>query len=257
MFELTCPSCRAKRTSPFVRVGAATRCPSCDHTWRISDSHISKVAPAGADSGTVSRPMEPVIGEAPPEDDPRADSSVTGMSGLSDLMQAEPNAAQGSMAGRTVPPIEEGKLITTQAPAPARPEPRPSAMSQQHRRLAILVIALLAFGVALAGIGLAMMGGEEPTIPAPNPGEMVPDNAGPAPATPASPGGSADPLPLPAGPPSQPEPREPGVDPQGKATSPGNVPVDPRVDFASVHAAAPVAAGVVSQSLRALVCGDC
>lgn len=232
MFELTCPSCRVKRESSFVRIGAATRCPACGHGWRVSASHIAKLPPPrtipgagpGGGAGGIARPAEPVIGEEPPDDDPRADSSVTGMSGLSDLMQAEPIAAHGSMAGLVVAPVQEGRLITAPDPAAAatgRAEPRPAAMSRQSRRLAILVIALLAFGVALAGIGLAMLGGDEPAQPAPNPGRVTPGNAAPTPTAPNSPGDIADPLPLPAGPPAQPEPGEPhGRDEPGDESPP-------------------------------------
>lgn len=184
MFELICPSCRATRNSSFVRIGAATRCPQCGHTWRISTSHFAMVSATsrspgpdsdsstGVASGSVAdvpETGEPAIDEPPPEGDPRVGSSVMGMSGLSDLMQAEPHAVPHAAAGRSVAPLLEAKLRTLEDHSAAAQADRSGAssfatMSRPSRRLAILIIALLALGVAMAGLGLILLGGE-PTAP--------------------------------------------------------------------------------------------
>ncbi|MEM9420160.1 MAG: hypothetical protein AAGA25_14065 [Planctomycetota bacterium] len=175
--------------SSFLRVGAATRCPACGHIWRISASHIHRLE---------DRPEapEPAIHEDPPPADPRSDSSVTGMSGLSDLMQAEPNAPAVPGAA---PPIQEAKFASPEAAqklarsaANLRQTQQPTAMSHESRRMAILIIAVLALGVAMAGIGLAVLGGDKsdlPDIPGPDasaqPSDPALENAGP-PAQPRS-----------------------------------------------------------------------
>lgn len=151
---------------------------------------------------------EPAINEDPPEEDPRAGSSVTGMSGLSDLMLAEPNAKAGDTAvGGQPPPIREAKFASAEAAqnlaqsaANLRQTQRPGAMSQQSRRLAILIIALLAFGVAIAGIGLVMLGGSENTSNN-TPGHDRSTQDRP----------DADPTLDPAGPPAKPGVSEPGA----------------------------------------------
>lgn len=152
---------------------------------------------------------EPSINDDPPEEDPRAGSSVTGMSGLSDLMLAEPNAKAGDTAvGGQPPPIREAKFASAQAAqnlaesaANLRQTQRPGPMSQQSRRLAIMIIALLAFGVAIAGIGLVMLGGDD--------GNTSSHMSGPDRSAPDAP--DADPTLDPAGPPAQPGGAEPGA----------------------------------------------
>ncbi len=187
-----------------MRVGAATRCPSCGHAWRISASHIRRVTRAMAEAAAAA---EPTLDEDPPESDARAGSSVTGMSGLSDLMQAEPSPKSGDTAvGVPSPPIREAQFGSAAAAqklaksaAHLRQTQRPGTMSHQTRRMAILVIAALALGVALAGIGLVMLGGND-------------SRGGHSPTLPAdADAGEADDAFTPAGPPSQPQADEPGA----------------------------------------------
>lgn len=155
---------------------------------------------------------EPTLDEDPPEADPRAGSSVTGMSGLSDLMQAEPNPKSGDTAvGVPAPPIREAKFASAaaaqnlaQSAARLRQTQRPGTMSPQTRRMAILVIALLALGVALAGIGLVVLGGDD-SRGGHSPSSSVNDDAKDEVAD------EADDAFTPAGPPSQPEAAEPGA----------------------------------------------
>jgi len=156
--------------------------------------------------------VEPALDEDPPEEDARAGSSVTGMSGLSDLMQAEPNAKAGdtAVAGHP-PPIREAQFASAEAAktlaqsaANLRQTSKPAAMSPQTRRMAILVIALLALGVALAGIGLVVLGGDD--------GNMNTTRSANSPASPADQSASPeDLLPDPAGPPAKPAINEPGA----------------------------------------------
>ena len=159
---------------------------------------------------TAGAAPEPTRKDDPPEEDARAGSSVTGMSGLSDLMQAEPNRKAGDTAvGGQPPPIREAKFASAEAAqnlaqsaAGLRQTQRPGAMSRQSRRLAILIIAVLAFGVALAGIGLVLLGGDEGTVPANT------SDAAPAVDLDAA---DSDPAGYPVGPPRQPDSAEPGV----------------------------------------------
>lgn len=155
---------------------------------------------------------EPVLDEDPPDGDPRAGSSVTGMSGLSDLMLAEPNLKSGDTAvGGQPPPIREAKFASTEAAqnltqsaAHLRHAQRVGTMSPQTRRMAILVIALLAFGVAIAGIGLVLLSGDDPSISS---SPTTPAETEPGQNTP-----SATEAPItPAGPPIQPGIAEPGA----------------------------------------------
>lgn len=151
---------------------------------------------------------EPAIDQDLPEQDLRQGSSVSGMSGLSDLMQAEPNAKAGDTAvGGQAPPIREAKFASTEkaqhlakSAAHLRQTQRPAAMSQQSRRMAILVIALLALGVALAGIGLVLLGGDEPRPTGPRDNDSDTGDQE-----------RYDPSFDPAGPPRQPDVDEPGM----------------------------------------------
>lgn len=163
MYELTCPSCRKTQKSPFVRVSAVTRCPSCSHAWRISESHFTRRAIRSAASAAVT--PEPELKEdPPPAHDPMGGSSVTGLSGLSDIMQAEPARLSAAMAGRGPAPLQQARLASAGNPpasaAPRRPDPK---LTHLPRRTVLLIVAALAAFVALAGIALAVMssGGDE------------------------------------------------------------------------------------------------
>ncbi|MEM8739617.1 MAG: hypothetical protein AAGG38_14235, partial [Planctomycetota bacterium] len=162
MYELTCPSCRGVRRSPFVRQGAATRCPSCGHVWRISEAHLTRVK--GVLSGDVPEPRDAMKADPPggsgrpPEtadpapEDAKGGSSVTGLSGLSEIMQAEPMPLMPSDPGVSVP---EGKLVPPGGPTtPATHVPPPR--NPGWRMLAVLALALTAGAVIL---GLVLFGG--------------------------------------------------------------------------------------------------
>ena len=166
MYELTCPSCRAVRTSPFVRVNAVTRCPACGHVGRISPGHFERVAPAAAgvgpdagapapsDAAKAAAPpadtdsdtdqAEPALDQDAPPADPLGGSSVTGLSGLTEIMQSEPGAP-ASMPRKTMPPLQEARLSPS-----ARPTPTP--VSPRVRRVALLAIGVLALIIAVAGL---------------------------------------------------------------------------------------------------------
>ncbi|MEM6459466.1 MAG: hypothetical protein AAF710_08765 [Planctomycetota bacterium] len=150
MVELTCPACGDVRVLPFVRVAAVVRCPACGHVWRVSASHVRKVPRAGAGAAAAAgaspsggRPgPEPKLGDEPPAEDARAGSSVTGLSGLTEIMQAEP---RGPAAGQ--PPVAPLPEALVRAETPDR---------RASRRVTILVVSLLALGVAAGGIVLAV-----------------------------------------------------------------------------------------------------
>ncbi len=42
MYEVTCPSCQAKQSTPFVRFGAVTDCPACGHRFCIGPEHVQR-----------------------------------------------------------------------------------------------------------------------------------------------------------------------------------------------------------------------
>ena len=152
MYELTCPSCQDIQRSSFVRANAVTRCPACGHVWRISASHF--VRHAAQPPAPAAAPPEPELKqEDSPTADPMGGSSVTGLSGLSDIMQAEPAQVSPKITGSAAPPVRQAQLA---ASAPSRPDP---AATRQPRRTAILIVSALAAVVALAGIALAVMFG--------------------------------------------------------------------------------------------------
>ena len=125
MYELVCPSCGVKRPSPFVRFGAVTRCDSCGYTYRIDRAHVTRAPPPGKPPPPPG--PAPLIADPPPPEDPSAGSSITGLSGLSELMQAEPSHSP-SMAG-------DGSTASA-APAPLAAGATPSAAEDLRRGLA-------------------------------------------------------------------------------------------------------------------------
>ncbi|MEM7627363.1 MAG: hypothetical protein AAF333_17340 [Planctomycetota bacterium] len=157
MYELTCPSCQKARRSPFVRVTAVTRCPHCGHVWRVSESHFVRRQPP-VPSPAVVTPEPELKHDDPPADDPKGGSSVTGLSGLSDIMQAEPAKLSSKVTGPGPAPLQQAKLASPPPPrtVPTRPDP---ALTRQPRRTAILVIAALAAFIAIAGIALVVLFG--------------------------------------------------------------------------------------------------
>ncbi len=42
MYEVTCPSCQAKQSTPFVRFGAVTDCPACGQRFCIGAEHVQR-----------------------------------------------------------------------------------------------------------------------------------------------------------------------------------------------------------------------
>ena len=201
MYELTCPSCRAVRTSPFVRVNAVTRCPACGHVGRISPGHFQRVPPPGAataasaaggpgpDPDPPADPIidadtdaEPPLSEDPPAADPLGGSSVTGLSGLTEIMQSEPGGPAAAVR-QTMPPLQEAQLRDDQAPA-SRP------VSPKARRLALLILGVLALIIAVAGLLVVLVADSpraEADPPSPRPASETPateprDRAAPGPA---------------------------------------------------------------------------
>lgn len=156
MYELTCPSCRAARRLPFIRLGAVTRCPGCGHAWRISGSHVERRRPVVPADLAEAKPVEPSLAEPPPPADPLGGSSVTGLSGLTEIMQHEP-----------VP----NTLAATEAPLQAKlTQPKvssetPKPFSPKTRRTAILIIGVLALAVAVAGLLVSVVASGQAVVP--------------------------------------------------------------------------------------------
>ena len=195
MYELTCPSCRATRTFAFVRVNAVTRCPSCGHTGRISDTHFRRLPPPGSGAGGASVPGsagggaagggsagggaaeaepvdaaaaeqtpagEPDLSQDPPDADEMGGSSVIGLSGLTEIMQAEPREPD-NLPRRKTPPLQEARLAQgggkgrTGNATPAGGPPAGQTVSPRLRRMALLGIGLLALIIAVAGLLVVLL----------------------------------------------------------------------------------------------------
>jgi hypothetical protein len=91
VYEVSCPSCQALISSPFVRVGAAVTCASCKHRYLIDQSHIKHV------------PSSVAVGESGPG--PLADQTQTpgaggevepGLTDLSEVMRREAERERSS-----------------------------------------------------------------------------------------------------------------------------------------------------------------
>jgi len=123
MYALTCPACNDVRHVSFVRAGAVTRCSACGNQWAIKDRHVERQERRSAPRPNVSEqpPKREALGADQLEDDPKGGSSMTGLSGLSDLMQDVPK-----------PPS---------APTPAPPSPAPARKSGGGASLAAAAVA--------------------------------------------------------------------------------------------------------------------
>lgn len=165
MVELTCPTCGVKRTAAFIRINAAVRCAGCQHVWRISASQVQRVAPGTPSSASAEPtpvPTAAVITDEPasPPEDPLGGSSVTGLSGLTEIMQSEPNELP-PLATEPAAALPRGK--PSRQPSVLTPAQRRAARSR--RRTAVLLITLLALVIAIGGVGLILIQklGDEPT----------------------------------------------------------------------------------------------
>lgn len=164
MYALTCPGCNDVRHVPFVRAGAVTRCPVCQHQWSIKDRQVVR-----EDRRTGPRPVPPVVVVSEQlDDDPKGGSSMTGLSGLSDLMQDVPKPVPKPVP--TLDPALAG------APAQVRAAPQPAAFSPEAARpstaraagLGPRAWAGLAVGVAVLLLLLWMvLGGGDAPLDAP------------------------------------------------------------------------------------------
>ena len=105
----------------------------------------------------VAKATEPTLAEAPPPVDPLGGSSVTGLSGLTEIMQHEP--VPESPADASEPPLQ-AKLTQ---PKPGRGAPKP--FSPKTRRTAIFIIGILALVVAVAGLLVFLVASGNPEVP--------------------------------------------------------------------------------------------
>jgi len=107
---------------------------------------------------------EPALDQDDSAADPKGGSSVSGLSGLSEIMQAEPAELPASLAGSGPRPVREAKIIKTMP----RQRPRAAAGPSAKRRAAILIAAVFALIVALAGLALLLLPpGNDPAGPPP------------------------------------------------------------------------------------------
>ena len=219
MYELACPSCGVKRATPFVRLGAVTRCDACSTVYRIGPPHVTRPQPAGAKPAAPA-PDRVLITDPPPPDDPAGGSSITGLSGLSELMQAEPggtpmvgadtapgpSSAPGPLAAATLTnPAEDLRAGLSQVPeVNAHGSTRAATLHRKavelnrqrraRRRWFVLIASLAAF-VGLIGVGLLILYGVSGDLPGDSTPEAAPQRAPqatpnpapqPAPDTPSS-----------------------------------------------------------------------
>ncbi|MEE9405224.1 MAG: hypothetical protein V3V20_10045 [Algisphaera sp.] len=159
------------RQLPFVRAGAVTCCPGCEHTWSIRDSQITHTltragnktpAPAASPSAPAKRakPTQPTdaVADLDPDldQDPQGGSSVSGLSGLSDLMQDEPappaplKSAPRSTSQSAASPSSRSTQKTARPSAKAASGLSPAAKSGLAVTVGLLAILLL-WGVMSMG----------------------------------------------------------------------------------------------------------
>ncbi len=167
-YELSCPACAHKVPSPFVRVGAVVLCGHCAAKYRIADEHVRRTTAAGT---PVSKPAEAVIEAAEAGESAArqlSDGSVAGLSGLSKLMEEEPDAPAGT---RAVAPPPEARPAA--APIVARLQARRDARRRNVRLLYLLagVLGLLMAGVG-AGLWWAVVSDRDVSLPPPSAEEM-------------------------------------------------------------------------------------
>lgn len=165
-YELSCPSCSHMVSSPFVRVGAVVLCGKCGSKYRIADEHVRRSGGGGA------KPAEAVVKAASEEGESSArqlsDGSMAGLSGLSALMEAEPDAPE---------PKEEYEPLPL-----ATPIVPPSGLVKLNRRDSRRRPARLLYwiagvlGLAMAGIGgalwWAVVSDSDVALPAPSASEL-------------------------------------------------------------------------------------
>lgn len=143
-----------------MRINAVVCCAGCQQAWRISASQIQRVAPGSTSDAATAAPVAPTPAPtapldespSPAEDDPMGGSSVTGLSGLTEIMQAEPNETPALASG---PPQPIPSAKPSRRPAALSPAQRRAARSR--RRTAILLMTLLALVIAMGGVGLIIV----------------------------------------------------------------------------------------------------
>ena len=159
-YELTCPSCHAVTTSPFVRVGAVVICPRCQHKFRIADAQVKRRVAAA--NGSEASSQETASGPFTVEEEDggtgeelvrrAADGRVIGLSGLSEMMQSEPSPAttrpmQAPPAGRSIITGETESVGVSGMSA------RHQALRRNSRALYVMFAGL---GLVMAGIGVTL-----------------------------------------------------------------------------------------------------
>jgi hypothetical protein len=172
MYTLTCPSCNQTTRHAFVRINAVCRCDACERVYRIDRKHLQ--LPSLAEPPAETAADTALIADSPPPKDASSGSSITGLSGLSQLMEAEPAAkakakpvAAPPPGRRPAPSDPTQEIADLPDVGPPRPAPRPDAKSlhlravrmnkrRRQRRSIMLIVTALALLVGLVGIALLL-----------------------------------------------------------------------------------------------------
>lgn len=183
MYQVTCPSCHAVVSTPFVRVGAVLSCGSCHHRYLIDAGHIRQVA--GPD-GAGKRSDQPSGANAPMQG---------GMHGLRELMRREAELERDSrfddyetIAPEPDRPMAPAIIPSSVTPVPIAPErgvpdadPRPASgapgaeADKPAKSISMGFVIVLASAIVLACFGGGIWYYLQPRPPAAMP--VNPDEA--------------------------------------------------------------------------------
>ncbi len=194
MYQVTCPSCHAVVSTPFVRIGAVLSCRSCKQRCLIDAAHVKHVP---------SQAQQPARGT---EAGPEASAPMPGgMHGLSDLMRREAQRERDSKfddydtiapepdapASPAIIPSEVTPVPTSQMlPASGttrqteEPEPGPAPTKQQKAvRMGYIMAVAAALVLACFGVGIWFYLQQKPQVVLPvqpvNPPDPLPVYEGP------------------------------------------------------------------------------
>ena len=160
MYHVTCPSCHAVISTPFVRVGAVFSCGTCHHRYLIDAAHIRHVA-TSAKSGKSAEAAQGATAPVP-----------GGIHDLSELMKREAEIERDSQFDdyETIAPEPDAPMPpaivpseVTPVPIPGHDEPEacePESTDQRTAQAKPSKAIQIGFAIALtAAVVLACFGG--------------------------------------------------------------------------------------------------